>query len=113
MLLEGFQVAPAELEGILLGHESIADACVIGVDNPAEATEVPRAYIVLTPGQERSEAKAKEIADWLAKQVAPYKKLRGGIKFIDIVPKSAAGKILRRVLRDQAKQEDRKEGARL
>lgn len=110
---KGFQVAPAELEGILVSHEDIADACVIGVENHAEATEVPRAYIVLSPGQERTEAKAKEIAEWLAKQVAPYKKLRGGIKFIDEVPKSAAGKILRRVLRDQAKQEERKEGAKL
>ncbi|TQS32554.1 hypothetical protein Golomagni_07126 [Golovinomyces magnicellulatus] len=110
---KGFQVPPAELEAKLVGREDIADVCVVGVQNKEEATEVPRAYIVLAPGNEASPAKAKEICDWLASQVAPPKKLRGGVRFIDEVPKSQSGKILRRVLRDQAKKEDEQPQAKL
>lgn len=81
--------------------------------NKAEATEVPRAYIVLAPGQAETDEKAKEIADWLASQVAPPKKLRGGIRFVKEVPKSVSGKILRRVLKEQAKKEDAEPKAKL
>ena len=104
---------PAELEGLLLGHPHVLDAGVIGIEDKAQATEVPRAYVVLQQGQPRSEEKAKEIVDWAAKQMAPHKKLRGGIRFVDEVPKSASGKILRRVLKDQAKEDERKAGAKL
>ncbi|KAH8885249.1 acetyl-CoA synthetase-like protein [Thozetella sp. PMI_491] len=110
---KGFQVPPAELEGILVSHNDISDACVIGVENREEATEVPRAYIVLRPGVEPCEEKENELVEWIAGQVARHKKLRGGIKFVDEIPKSAAGKILRRVVRDQARKEDRTHGARL
>lgn len=110
---KGFQVAPAELEGLIIGHQDVTDACVLGVYEPSQVTELPRAYVVLKPGVEGSEDKAKEIAAWLATKVAPHKKLRGGVHFIDVVPKSPSGKILRRLLRDRITQGERKVGPRL
>jgi 4-coumarate--CoA ligase len=110
---EGFPVPPAELEGLLVGHADIADACVIGVYDEAQATEIPRAYVVLQQSVAPGDAKAKELVEWVATQVAPHKKLRGGIHFVDQVPKSASGKILRRVIREQVKKEARAEGAKL
>lgn len=110
---EGFPVPPAELEGLLIGHEEVADVCVIGVEDKQQATEVPRAYVVLRAGVQPSDAKAQELAEWLSKQVAPHKKLRGGVRFLDAVPKSPSGKILRRIMRDQARKADRAEGPKL
>jgi len=110
---EGFPVPPAELEGILVGHADIADACVIGIEDPAQATEVPRAYVVLRQGVAASEGKALALIDWVAAQVAPHKKLRGGIYFVDQVPKSTSGKILKRLMRDQVKKGNRAGGAKL
>lgn len=104
--LEGFQVAPAELEAKLIGRKDIADVCVIGVWNEAEQTEVPRAYVVPGAGVDASEELAADIAKWLSSQVAPAKKLRGGVRFLKEIPKSVSGKILRRVLRDQVKKEE-------
>lgn len=83
------------------------------MEDKEQATEVPRAYVVLKAGVDRSDAKSQELADWLAKQVAPHKKLRGGVRFVDQVPKSPSGKILRRVMREQAKKEDRVSGPKL
>jgi acyl-CoA synthetase (AMP-forming)/AMP-acid ligase II len=103
-VLDGFQVAPAELEGALLAHPDIVDACVIGVWDAQRQTEVPRAYIVAKPGTAADDTLATAIVEWLARKLAPHKRLRGGVRFIDAVPKSAAGKILRRVLKDAAKQ---------
>lgn len=65
------------------------------------------------PGVARDEQSAQEIADWLNSKVVYYKKLRGGVRFVDQIPKSAAGKILRRVLRDAAKVEDEKDASRV
>jgi len=110
---EGFQVAPAELEGILQGHKDIADACVIPAHDKERETEVPRAYLVLKPGIPRDDGKAKEIVEWLATRVAQHKRLRGGVRFMDEIPKNASGKLLRRVLKEQAKLEDRANGAKL
>ncbi|HEX5096196.1 MAG TPA: AMP-binding protein, partial [Acidimicrobiia bacterium] len=94
---KGFQVAPAELEALLLTHPSVADAAVIG--RPDEACgEIPIAFVVLKPDQTCTE---DDIKTFVAGQVATYKQLRE-VHFIDAVPKSASGKILRRVLRDQA-----------
>jgi 4-coumarate--CoA ligase len=103
---KGFQVPPAELEEILVGREDITDACVIGVWNEDQATEVPRAYVVLKPGSQETDETAKEIIDWMSTKVAPPKKLRGGVRFVKEIPKSASGKILRRVLVDQVKKEE-------
>lgn len=88
---KGFQVAPAELEAVLLTHPAIADAAVIPCPD-AEAGEVPKAFVVL-----KAEAKEDEIKEYVAARVAPYKKIRG-VEFIEQIPKSPSGKILRRVL---------------
>lgn len=102
---KGFQVAPAELEGILASHEMINDVAVIGVQDDSIATEVPIAFIVPQPDVERNEKNGKVIVDWLAGRVAGHKKLRGGVRWIDEVPKSASGKILRRLLKDKLAKE--------
>ncbi len=95
---KGYQVAPAELEALLLGHPQIADAAVIGVTD-AEGVERPKAYVVRAAG---SALTAEEVMEYVAAQVAPYKKVRA-VEFLDVVPKSASGKILRRELRDRAR----------
>lgn len=102
---KGFQVAPAELEGLLVDHPQVDDAVVIGVYDESQHTELPRAYLVLKPGVEKSDATAKHIADWLHERVAHHKKLRGGVKFVDEIPKSPSGKILRRIFKEEAKKE--------
>ncbi|MFB7663274.1 4-coumarate--CoA ligase family protein [Kitasatospora sp. NPDC056138] len=94
---KGYQVAPAELEALLLAHPQIADAAVIGVTGE-DGTERPTAYVVRAPG---SALTGQEVIDHVAGQVAPYKKVRA-VEFLDAIPKSAAGKILRRELRDRA-----------
>ena len=100
---KGFQVAPAEMEGLLLSHISITDVAVIGVYSDEDVSELPRAYVVLSPSAKQGPAQAREIMSWLGKRVAPYKKLRGGVEFVDSIPKNPSGKILRRVLLDRAK----------
>jgi acyl-CoA synthetase (AMP-forming)/AMP-acid ligase II len=88
---KGFQVAPAELEAMLLSHPAVADAAVI--PSPDEETgEVPKAFVVL-----QSEATADELMAFVAARVAPHKRVRR-IEFVEAIPKSAAGKILRRIL---------------
>ena len=95
----GFQVAPAELESVLLEHPSIIDAGVIGVEK--NGNEYPRAYVVTND----KNLKPKEVADWMSKRVAKFKWLTGGVKFIPEIPKNPSGKILRRELREIAKKE--------
>lgn len=102
----GFQVPPAELEGKLLSHPKIDDVAVIGIYNKERQTEFPRAYVVVKAGVEESPATANDIMKWLEAKVASHKKLRGGVKFVKEIPKSASGKILRRMLKDQAKKEE-------
>jgi acyl-CoA synthetase (AMP-forming)/AMP-acid ligase II len=91
----GFQVPPAELEALLLTHPAVADAAVVGRPDD-EAGEVPVGYVVLRDGHQVTE---DEVATFVADQVAHYKRL-GAVHFIDAIPKSASGKILRRLLRD-------------
>ncbi|KXN85310.1 putative 4-coumarate--CoA ligase 1 [Leucoagaricus sp. SymC.cos] len=109
---KGLQVSPAELESVLLSHSDIADAAVIGVESVKGATELPRGYIVhARPGELKNDVQkvafAQDVKTWIQGKVARHKFLRGGVVVIDVVPKrrSAAGKILRRELRDRAKQE--------
>ncbi|KAH8800279.1 hypothetical protein F5884DRAFT_809886 [Xylogone sp. PMI_703] len=102
---KGSQVAPAELEDLLLGHPKVVDCAVIGVYDDSQATELPRAYIVLALGVEESDVLKGEILEWVKERVAPFKRLRGGISWVKAVPKSPTGKILRRVLRDAAEKE--------
>jgi acyl-CoA synthetase (AMP-forming)/AMP-acid ligase II len=96
---KGMQIAPAELEAVLLSHPSVADAAVIPLADEC-AGEVPKAYIVLKRGVEPAAAIEGEIMLYVADRVAPYKKLRA-IEITSQIPKSPSGKILRRVLVDQ------------
>ncbi|MDI2124960.1 AMP-binding protein [Yinghuangia seranimata] len=91
----GYQVAPAELEAVLLTHPGIADAAVVGVAD-ANGEEVPKAFVVRGPGGAGLDAAA--VLAYVAARVAPHKKVRR-VAFLDAIPKSPAGKILRRVLR--------------
>jgi acyl-CoA synthetase (AMP-forming)/AMP-acid ligase II len=95
---KGMQVAPAELEGVLLTHPAIADAAVIGIPD-AEAGEVPKAFVVL-----KEPVTPEALMHYVASQVAPHKKIRQ-VEVVEAIPKSASGKILRRVLveREHAK----------
>jgi acyl-CoA synthetase (AMP-forming)/AMP-acid ligase II len=88
---KGMQIAPAELEAVLLGHPSIADAAVVPLADE-EAGQVPAAFVVLKSGLTPA-----EILEYVAARVAPYKKLRS-VEIIDEIPKSPSGKILRRLL---------------
>ncbi|ALV35077.1 4-coumarate--CoA ligase family protein [Streptomyces sp. CdTB01] len=92
---KGFQVAPAELEALLLTHPGIADAAVIGSYND-EHNEVPHAYVVRQPAA--ADLSEGEVMMYVAERVAPYKRVRQ-VTFIDAVPRAASGKILRRELR--------------
>ncbi|MFT3716810.1 MAG: 4-coumarate--CoA ligase family protein [Gordonia sp. (in: high G+C Gram-positive bacteria)] len=91
---KGYQVPPAELEALLLTHPKIADAAVVGAHDD-EGEEVPKAFVVTQPGQDLT---ADEVMEFTAERVAPYKKVRQ-VEFIDAIPKSSAGKILRKDLR--------------
>lgn len=102
----GFQVPPAELESKLLGNNDIADVGVIGVWDAKKQTEVPRAYVVPKSGVKPSDDLARSIITWLEQKVAGHKRLKGGVRFIDEIPKAQSGKILRRVLKDMAKKEE-------
>jgi acyl-coenzyme A synthetase/AMP-(fatty) acid ligase len=90
------QVAPAELEALLLTHPSVVDAAVIPVQDE-EAGELPKGFIVLRDGQVES---AESIMQFVAERVAPHKKIRI-VEFVNQIPKSASGKILRRLLIEQ------------
>lgn len=126
--VKGNQVAPAELESLLLEHPRLADACVVGVTIRGE--EAPRAYVVVKEG---GGVKEEEIAGWLAERVSRTKRLTGGVVFVEAIPKNPvcsrsslflvaearmcagiwstdeehlqSGKILRKILRERAKAE--------
>mmetsp|Transcript_13847 Transcript_13847/g.31343 ORF Transcript_13847/g.31343 Transcript_13847/m.31343 type:complete len:182 (-) Transcript_13847:239-784(-) len=106
--VKGFQVAPAELEALLLGCEAVADAAVIGVPDE-RAGELPKAYIVRQKGHEALEA--AEVKAFIAGKVTAYKEI-AYVEFVEAVPKSAAGKILRKELR-QMEEQRRMQRARL
>ena len=93
---KGFQVPPAELEGLLLEHDGVADAAVIGKPDE-ESGEIPKAFVVRKAGSAVSE---DDLMAFVASQIATFKHIRE-VEFIDSIPKSASGKILRRVLIDQ------------
>ncbi|MEU0952110.1 AMP-binding protein [Streptomyces niveus] len=99
---KGFQVAPADLEALLLTHESIADAAVIGVYDDA-GNEIPKAYVVRRPTA--PELTGADVMAYVAEHVAPHKKVRR-VEFIEGVPRAVSGKILRRELRDRERQSD-------
>jgi 4-coumarate--CoA ligase len=114
--VKGLQVPPAELEDLLLSNPDIHDCAVIGIPDESSG-EIPKAYVVkrnpkLTEKQVMDFVKGVFFSSnfWflckleIVERVANYKQLKGGVEFIQEIPKSAAGKILRRFLRDQNKQ---------
>lgn len=104
--VRGFQVAPLELEGVLLAHPQIIEAAVVGVyPCGLDGGEVPRAYVVRRPGPEGAKLTADEVKSYVRARLAKYKALEGGVIFLDLLPKNASGKILKRNLREQAKRE--------
>lgn len=99
---KGLQVAPAEIENLLFTHPKIQEAAVVGVNLPDDpGTDLPRAYVVADPSQVTED----EVKEFVKQKLAPYKQLRGGVVFVDELPKNAIGKYLRRELRDRAKKE--------
>jgi len=97
---KGYQIAPAELEAVLIEHPDIADAAVIPIDTGTVDGEIPKAFVVVREGATLTE---DQIAEHVAGKVAPYKKVRQ-IEFIDKIPKNPSGKILRRELKAAEKQ---------
>ncbi|CDP02289.1 unnamed protein product [Coffea canephora] len=93
---KGFQVAPAELEGVLLTHPSVEDAAVVGLPDK-EAGEIPSAWVVISPGAKENE---EDIIKHVAANVAHYKKVRR-LQFVDAIPKSPSGKIMRRLIKEK------------
>ncbi|KAJ4383019.1 hypothetical protein N0V86_002246 [Didymella sp. IMI 355093] len=112
--VRGFQVAPAELEGVLLSHPKVSDAAVIGVAAGGtsgantiakageEGSELPRAYIVLKQGSQLAE---KDVQAYMKEKLAGYKQLAGGVRFVESIPKNASGKILKKDLKEIARKE--------
>ncbi|KAI9452564.1 phenylacetyl-CoA ligase [Lactarius psammicola] len=110
--VRGFQVAPAELEGHLLSHPDVADVCIVPVPDDFSG-ELPLAYIVLHPpaavraasSTAESDALKAELSKYVSDVKVQYKWLKGGVEFIDAIPKNPSGKLLRRVLREKARAE--------
>lgn len=102
---KGFQVAPAELEGILSAHPKVDDCAVMGVFASELETEVPRAFVVLAKGVEKGGGVERELLSFVEGKVAGHKRIRGGIRFVEEIPKSPSGKILRRVLKKKMLEE--------
>ncbi|KAI9036447.1 acyl--CoA ligase [Aspergillus affinis] len=103
--VRGFQVAPPELEAVLLSHPLIVDAAVIGLRGVVPDSELPRAYVVKRPGAEGEKLTNVQVRDYLEERLARYKALTGGVKFVDAIPKNASGKILKKVLREESQKE--------
>ncbi|KAL4789150.1 hypothetical protein BDV19DRAFT_397380 [Aspergillus venezuelensis] len=107
--VNALQVVPAELEAVLLEHDAIADAGVVGV-LVAESEERPRGYIRLKEGRQLT---AEDVQAYMRKRIAKHKQLAGGVKIVDDIPRLASGKIQRAVLRQWAAQEMKASRAKL
>ncbi|OIW31188.1 acetyl-CoA synthetase-like protein [Coniochaeta ligniaria NRRL 30616] len=112
--VKGHQVAPAELEAHLLAHDAVDDCAVISVHDDRDG-EAPKAFVVKAPSRagQKDEGVAAEIIKHVQDHKAKYKWLKGGVEFIDAIPKSPSGKILRRLLRDKEREARRAKGAKL
>ncbi|KAJ5560168.1 hypothetical protein N7513_002567 [Penicillium frequentans] len=105
-----FQVAPAELENIIIQHPLVEEAAVIGVWSASQDTELPRAYVVLREDLRgySNAAVLQEISDFVSNKVSNYKRLRGGMVAIEALPRNTTGKVLKKVLKDKAANSDEK-----
>ncbi|KAH7154493.1 hypothetical protein DER46DRAFT_613200 [Fusarium sp. MPI-SDFR-AT-0072] len=111
--VKGHQVAPAELESHLLTHPAVSDCAVIQIPD-ARAGEVPKAFVVKANHAAQSdEGFIRDIQRYVEEHKARYKWLKGGVEFIDAIPKSPTGKILRRKLRDREREARKSRGAKL
>ena len=120
--VRGWQVAPAELEAILITHPSIINAALIGIPVPEGTGEAPRAYVQLTPKPspdhhlassygvaDQKEVTKEDVKQWVKERLARYRWLDGGVRFLDSIPRTAAGKVQKVKLRAMEKEV---EGAR-
>lgn len=96
--VKGIGVAPAEMEDLLLGHDKVEDVAVLGVEDEYSG-ELPKAYIVLKQGVSKGDAVGRELLKYVQEKKVKHKWVKE-VEFIDEIPKSASGKILRRILRD-------------
>lgn len=90
---------------MLLAHPHIVDAGVIGVQKSVDDSEYPRAYVVRRPSPEGAALTEDIVKNYVGERLAKYKRLDGGVIFLDAIPKNPSGKILKRVLREMAKKE--------
>lgn len=114
--VRGWQVAPAEIEAILLTHPSIVNAAVVGVPVPEGDGEIPRAFIELKPklfpehvatsygAADEEEVTEELVKGYVKERLARYKWLDGGVKFVEIIPRNASGKVLKVKLREMDKE---------
>ncbi len=112
--MQGHQVAPAELEAHILAHPSVSDCAVIQTPDDRSG-EVPKAFVVQAAGLagQSDDELALVITKHVADHKSSHKWIQGGVEFLDEIPKSPSGKILRRLLRDREKARRRQEGVRL
>jgi long-chain acyl-CoA synthetase len=96
IIYKGYTIAPGEVESVLYRHFAVKECAVVGMSDPM-AGEIPKAFVVLKEGCNTS---AEEIMEFCKEKVAPYKRVRA-VEFIDEIPKTGVGKVLRRVLRDR------------
>ena len=96
--VRGHGIAPAELEDLLHGHPDVSDAAVVGIPDEYSG-EVPRAIVVLTSSVKQDKDCIIKLQDYVKSRKARHKWLTGGVEFVDEIPKSASGKILRRVVK--------------
>ncbi|KAL4981913.1 hypothetical protein BDW68DRAFT_192586 [Aspergillus falconensis] len=104
---KGYQVAPAELEDLLLKHPAVKDAAVIGLMNADLQSEVPLGYVTLNQDCTEDDKMAMELLDHVKNRVIHYKRVRGGITWTPQISESPSGRILKRVLRDRPDEVDR------
>jgi len=106
--VRGFQVAPAELEGVLIEHPDITDAAVIGLPTRGQdGTELPKAFVVRREGSKMTK---EDVTAHVKERLARYKQLEGGVEFVESIPKLPSGKILKRILREQSKKQQLQQG---
>ncbi|WP_365892134.1 hypothetical protein [Archaeoglobus sp.] len=102
---KGYTIAPFELESLLMKHEAVMDVAVIGKPDE-EAGEIPKAYIVLKP-EYKGKITEEEIIEWMRERISGYKRVRE-VKFVEKLPRTPAGKLLRRLLRGKELERSKK-----